>query len=80
MWRSWHLRSKLNAIVCTMIVTAAVSASAMEGETTFGGKALYGYLVSGLEANSRAARLPASRAKNARWRRAMTGWARSWLR
>jgi TIR domain len=50
MRRSWHLRSKLNAIVCAMIVTAAVAASAMKDETTFGGKALNGYLVSGLGA------------------------------
>ena len=45
MRRSWHLRSKLSAIVCAMIVTAAVSASAMKDETTFSGKALNGYLV-----------------------------------
>ena len=45
MRRSWHLRSKLSEIVCAMIVTAAVSASAMKDETTFSGKALNGYLV-----------------------------------
>ncbi len=50
MQRSWHLRSKLNAIVCAMSVAAA--ASVKEGETremTFGGQALYGYLIIALE-------------------------------
>jgi hypothetical protein len=45
--------SKLNAIVCAMIFAAAVSASAKEGETrktTFGGQAVCGDLVIGLEA------------------------------
>ena len=43
MQRSWHLRSELTAIVCAMIVAAAVLASAKEGEThetTFGGQVL----------------------------------------
>jgi hypothetical protein len=53
MQRSWHLRSELTAIVCAMIVAAAVLASAKEGEThetTFGGQALDDYLVIRLEA------------------------------
>lgn len=53
MQRSWHLRSELNAIVCAMIVAAAVLISAKEGEThekTFGGQPLYENLVIGLEA------------------------------
>jgi hypothetical protein len=51
--RAMRRSSKLNAIVCAMIFAAAVSASAKEGETrktTFGGQAVCGDLVIGLEA------------------------------
>jgi hypothetical protein len=81
--------SKLNAIVCAMIFAAAVSASAKEGETrktTFGGQAVCGDLVIGLEAGleKRADEICADEAEKRNQHQypvdAMTDWGRSWLR
>jgi hypothetical protein len=68
MRRSWHLISKLNAIMYAMIVAAAVLASAKQGEThetTFGAQALYGNLVIGLEAGLRSQSVPVEAEKRA---------------
>jgi hypothetical protein len=68
MRRSWHLGSKLNAIIYAMIVAAAVLASAKQGEThetTFGAQALYGNLVIGLEAGLRSQSVPVEAEKRA---------------
>src|SRR5215475_8057518 len=62
MRQSTRLRSKLSAIVCATILTAAVSASAKEGETRtcetkLGGQVVCGNLVIGITQEQYEARL-----------------------